>query len=114
VREICTLGARRRGLETGSRAVSEALPSGSQRIGGTYGAPRQSSTLLAFQNGGRTGRPQGDRVNVHDFPVLGRGKGIPYGAYEIGEDRAVVNGGGTHDTAEFPVESIRLVETGWP
>src|SRR5437667_421385 len=51
------------------------------------------------------GKPQ--RVNVHDFPSLAEGKAIPYGAYEIDEDRAVVNVGVTHDTAEFAVESIR-------
>ena len=62
-----------------------------------------------FKNGGRTWRPKGKphRVNVHDFPSLAEGKAIPYGAYEIGEDRAVVNVGVTHDTAEFAVESIR-------
>ena len=37
---------------------------------------------------------------------MAEGKAIPYGAYEIGEDRAVVNVGETHDTAEFAVESI--------
>ena len=62
-----------------------------------------------FKNGGRTWRPKGDphRVNVHDFPSQAEGKAIPYGTYEIGEDRAVVNVGVTHDTAEFAVESIR-------
>ena len=62
-----------------------------------------------FKNGGRTWRPKGkpERVNVHDFPSQAEGKAIPYGAYEIGEDRAVVNVGVTHDTAEFAVESIR-------
>src|ERR1017187_5914835 len=62
-----------------------------------------------FKNGGRTWRPQGKphRVNVPDFPSMAEGKAIPYGTYEIGEDRAVVNVGGTHDTAEFAVESIR-------
>jgi Rhodopirellula transposase. len=62
-----------------------------------------------FKNGGRTWRPKGKphRVNVHDFPSQAEGKAIPYGAYEIGEDRAVVNVGVTHDTAEFAVESLR-------
>src|ERR1039457_6561381 len=62
-----------------------------------------------LKNGGRTWRPQGKphRVNVHDFPSMAEGKAIPYGTYEIGEDRAVVNVGVTHDTAEFAVESIR-------
>ena len=62
-----------------------------------------------FKNGGRTWRPKGKphQVNVYDFPSLAEGKAIPYGAYEIGDDRAVVNVGITHDTAEFAVESIR-------
>jgi hypothetical protein len=46
-------------------------------------------------------------VNVHDFPHLGRGKAVPYGAYDIARNRAVVNVGVSHDTAEFAVESIR-------
>ena len=32
---------------------------------------------------------------------------IPYGTYDIAQDRALVNVGVTHDTAEFAVESIR-------
>ena len=62
-----------------------------------------------FKNGGRTWRPKGKphQVNVYDFPSLADGKAIPYGAYEVGDDRAVVNVGITHDTAEFAVESIR-------
>src|SRR3989442_7805565 len=62
-----------------------------------------------FKNGGRTWRPKGEphRVNVHDFPSQAEGKAIHNRAYEIGEDRAVVNVGVTHDTAEFAVESIR-------
>src|SRR6059036_3631668 len=43
---------------------------------------------------------------MHDFPHLGHGKGIPYGAYDIARDRAVVTVGVTHDTAEFAVASI--------
>lgn len=62
-----------------------------------------------FGNSGRTWRPQGEpvKVNVHDFPSLGRGKAVPYGAYDIAQNRAVVNVGVSHDTAEFAVESIR-------
>jgi len=62
-----------------------------------------------FRNAGRTWRPQGEpvKVNVHDFPHLGRGKAIPYGAYDIARNRAVVNVGISYDTAEFAVESIR-------
>jgi hypothetical protein len=48
VLEMGTLGLTWRGLETGYGSASEALPeeTGSQRIGRTYGAWRQSSTLL--------------------------------------------------------------------
>jgi Rhodopirellula transposase DDE domain len=62
-----------------------------------------------FKNRERTWRPKGDphRVNVHDFPSQAEGQAIPYGAYEIGEDRAVVKVGVTYDTVEFGVESIR-------
>ena len=48
-----------------------------------------------------------DEVSVYDFPSHAEGKAIPYGAYDIARNRAVVNVGGTHETAEFAVESIR-------
>jgi hypothetical protein len=62
-----------------------------------------------FRNAGRTwkrrGQPQ--EVFTHDFPQMAMGKAIPYGTYDIGQDRAFVNVGMSHDTAEFAVESIR-------
>ena len=63
----------------------------------------------ALKSGGRRWLPKGkaDRVSVHDFPQTGQGKASPYGAYDIARNRAVVNVGVTHDTAEFAVESIR-------
>jgi hypothetical protein len=70
---------------------------------------KKKELIGAFRNAGRTwrrrGRPQ--RVFTHDFPHLGAGKPIPYGTYDIAQDRAVVNVGVTHDTAEFAVESLR-------
>ncbi len=70
---------------------------------------KKKELVGAFKNGGRRWLPKGkaDEVTVHDFPHLGEGKAIPYGAYNIARDRAVVNVGVTHDTAEFAVESIR-------
>jgi DDE family transposase len=70
---------------------------------------KKKELVGAFKNAGRRWLPQGkaDRVLVHDFPHLGEGKAIPYGAYDIARDRAVVNVGITHDTAEFAAESIR-------
>jgi hypothetical protein len=70
---------------------------------------KKKELVGAFRNAGRTWRPRGKpvEVNVHDFPQLGRGKAVPYGAYDIARNRAVVNVGVSHDTAEFAVESIR-------
>jgi hypothetical protein len=70
---------------------------------------KKKELVGAFKNAGRRWLPQGksDEVTVHDFPHLGQGKAIPYGAYDIARNRAVVNVGVTHETAEFAVESIR-------
>jgi len=70
---------------------------------------KKKELIGAFKNAGRRWRRKGHphKVNVHDFIHLGHGKAIPYGTYDIERDRAVVNVGITHDTAEFAVESIR-------
>ena len=62
-----------------------------------------------FKNPGRGWRPKGcpHKVNVYDFPSLSKGTAIPYGAYDIQENKGVVNVGISHETAEFAVESIR-------
>jgi transposase len=70
---------------------------------------KKKELIGLFRNAGRAWRKRGkpQDVNVHDFPSLGKGKAIPYGAYDIARNRAVVNVGISHDTAEFAVESIR-------
>lgn len=62
-----------------------------------------------FKNAGRTYRPKGEptEVNVYDFPDLGEGVAVPYGAYDVQRNEGFVNVGMTHDTAEFAVESLR-------
>jgi hypothetical protein len=62
-----------------------------------------------LRNAGQTWRPRGEPTPVltHDFPHLAIGKAIPYGAYDLTQDQAVVNVGVSHDTAAFAVESIR-------
>ena len=62
-----------------------------------------------FKNNGKTYRPKGEpeRVNVYDYPYLGEGTAIPYGAYDIDRNHGFVNVGMTHDTAEFAVQSLR-------
>lgn len=70
---------------------------------------KKKELLGAFKNGGRTWRRKGKpyEVEVHDWPSRGQGKAIPYGVYDVQGDRAVVNVGISHETAEFAVESIR-------
>ena len=63
-----------------------------------------------FKNAGRTWQPKGQpvRVQVHDFPSMSVGKAVPYGIYDVGQNRGFVNVGTSHDTPDFAVESIRL------
>jgi Rhodopirellula transposase DDE domain len=70
---------------------------------------KKKELVGAFKNKGRTWKPKGqaERVHVHDFPSQAEGHAIPYGTYDVAQNRAVVNVGISHDTAEFAVESIR-------
>jgi len=62
-----------------------------------------------FKNSGQTWRPKGEplEVNVYDYPHLGEGPAIPYGAYDVLRNQGFVNVGMSHETAEFAVESLR-------
>lgn len=62
-----------------------------------------------FKNTGQTWRPKGEplEVNVYDYPHLGEGPAIPYGAYDVRRNQGFVNVGMSHETAEFAVESLR-------
>ena len=70
---------------------------------------KKKELVGVFQNEGRRWMPQGrpDEVSVYDLPSQAEGKAIPYGAYDIVCNRAVLNVGVTHETAEFAVASIR-------
>ena len=46
-------------------------------------------------------------MNVHDFPDPRLGKAIPYGVYDVGRNTGWVTVGQDHDTASFPVTSLR-------
>ena len=72
---------------------------------------KKKELVGAFKNTGQRWQRlgQAQAVQVHDFPHLGQGKAIPYGAYDVARDKALVNVGVSHDTAEFAVESIRLL-----
>jgi len=62
-----------------------------------------------FKNGGRELRPTAspEEVRVHDFidPELGRA--VPYGIYDIADNKGWVSVGVDHDTAAFAVNTIR-------
>jgi hypothetical protein len=62
-----------------------------------------------FKNSGQTWRRKGEplEVNVYDYPHLGEGPAIPYGAYDVRRNQGFVNVGMSHETAEFAVESLR-------
>ena len=62
-----------------------------------------------FKNNGREWYPKGEPegVLVHDFVDREKGKAIPYGVYDIGENEGWVSVGVDHDTAEFAVETLR-------
>jgi len=60
-----------------------------------------------FKNNGWEWNPRGapHAVNVHDFidPKLGRA--VPYGIYDIGDNKGWVSVGSDHDTASFAVHA---------
>jgi transposase len=62
-----------------------------------------------FKNHGREYRPKAtpEAVNVHDFidPELGRA--VPYGVYDIADNKGWVSVGTDHDTASFAVHAIQ-------
>ena len=62
-----------------------------------------------FKNAGREWHPEGKppQVRVHDFIDKKLGKAIPYGVYDITENKSWVSVGIDHDTSEFAVATIR-------
>lgn len=62
-----------------------------------------------YKNVGRELSKKGKpiEVNGHDFPDKKVSKAVPYGVYDIADNKGWVNVGISSDTAEFAVESIR-------
>jgi hypothetical protein len=62
-----------------------------------------------FRNVGKEWRPKGepDTVLVHDFIDKDLGKVIPYGVFDLSENKGWVSVGIDHDTAYFAAEAIR-------
>jgi transposase len=61
-----------------------------------------------YKNAGKEWTTKGEpvEVNGHDFPDKAVPKAVPYGVYDIANNKGWVNVGITADTAEFAVESI--------
>lgn len=61
-----------------------------------------------FKNAGREWQPEGqpEKTRVHDFADKELGKVIPYGVYDIGQNRGWVSVGIDHDTSDFAIDSI--------
>ena len=70
---------------------------------------KKKERLGSFKNAGKTWHLKGraPEVNVYDFPTLGKGTAVPYGAYDVERNAGFVNVGVSGDTAEFAVESLR-------
>jgi len=62
-----------------------------------------------YKNNGREWHKSKEpiEVNMHDFPNKELGRAIPYGIYDLIDNKGWVNVGITSDTAQFAVESIR-------
>jgi transposase len=62
-----------------------------------------------FKNAGKElhRKKEPDKVKVYDFPSDADGKAIPYGVYDITQNKGWVSVGIDHDTAEFAAETIK-------
>lgn len=70
---------------------------------------KKKENIGNFKNNGREYVPSGKPVEVsmHDFPDKTLGKVVPYGVYDIGQNKGWVSVGISSDTAQFAVNSIR-------
>lgn len=70
---------------------------------------KKKENLGEYKNSGREYRPvQSPReVNAHDFPDKELGKVVPYGIYDLHNNKGWISLGINHDTAEFAVNAIR-------
>ena len=69
---------------------------------------KKKENIGNYANNGREYHEKGEPVAVldHDFMDPSKGKAIPYGIYDIGNNEGYVNVGISHDTAEFAANSI--------
>lgn len=70
---------------------------------------KKKELIGKYKNNGQEWEVKGSPIEVlaHDFPDPKVSKAVPYGVYDIGDNKGWVNVGTDADTAEFAVESIR-------
>jgi len=91
------------------RHINRLVHARMSRGGPTISVDTKKKELLGdFANGGREWQPAGrpEEVRTHDFADKTLGKAIPYGVYDILNNRGFVSVGVDHDTAEFAAFAI--------
>ncbi|MBI5593840.1 MAG: ISAzo13 family transposase [Deltaproteobacteria bacterium] len=70
---------------------------------------KKKELIGRFANGGTEYQPKGkpEEVETYDFPSLADEKGIPYGVFDVTNNRGWVSVGTDHDTSQFAVNTIR-------
>jgi transposase len=97
------------------KGMGFSLKANKKTIEGSVHADRDAQfqqinrTGKAFKNNGREWQAKGQdtTVNVYDYRSIADGKAVPYGIYDLVQNKGFVNVGIDHETAEFAVESIR-------
>jgi transposase len=69
---------------------------------------KKKENIGNFKNNGAEYQKKKEPAKVldHDFPIPGKGKAVPYGVYDIAQNKGFVNVGISSDTAEFAANSI--------
>jgi len=71
---------------------------------------KKKENIGNFKNNGTEWQKSKEPIKVldHDFPLKEKGKAVPYGVYDIAENKGFVNVGISGDTAEFAANSILM------
>jgi hypothetical protein len=67
---------------------------------------KKKELVGAFKNAGRVWSQQAEPVLVHDFPADALGRAVPYGIYDLTQNRGMVVVGQSADTPRFAVTAI--------
>jgi Rhodopirellula transposase DDE domain len=70
---------------------------------------KKKENIGNFKNNGREWQQKGEyeEVNIYDFIDKERGRGVPYGVFDMFLNKGWVSVGTDNDTSEFAVETIR-------